>query len=91
MVPVLLLRVGGSRPGRQRRRRLRVETLGGPQCHRRRHGVIPVMEKDHIGWCKMYSETERRHFERWRMTLKLIDEEIVLRGGNAERCCATRA
>ena len=41
------------------------------------------MEKDHIGWRKMYSETEQRHFGCWKTTLKLMDEEIVL-CGNAD-------
>ena len=38
------------------------------------------MEKDHVGWRKMYSHTERRHFSRWNITIKLMDKEIVLRG-----------
>ena len=38
------------------------------------------MEKDHIGWRKMYSETERRHLGRWKTTVTLMDEEIVLCG-----------
>ena len=43
-------------------------------------GGIPTMELNHPGWRKMYSSTERRHFSRWKITIELMDEEIVLLG-----------
>ena len=50
----------------------------GPYENKPVPGGIPVMEKDHIGWEKMYTASKQRHFSCWNMTLKLMDKGMVL-------------
>ena len=46
-------------------------------------GGIPLMEKEYTGWRKMYTNSERKQFSRWKTAIKLMQEEAVVLGGTS--------
>ena len=38
------------------------------------------MEKEYAGWRKMYTNSERKQFSRWKSAINLMTEEIAVHG-----------
>ena len=54
----------------------------GPYQNQPVWGGIPTMEKEYGGWQKMYTNSEWRKFSCWKNSINLMQEVIVVHGGN---------